>query len=77
MLIFQILWLIINLSLIIFILIRNPDQQTLQEFLASLQIFDTVKESEIFFDRVIYVLILIYFLFALFIGAPRFFNIYN
>lgn len=55
------LWLIINILLILLILIRSPNEQSLQERLGPLKIFDSYASAEKNLDKIINFLIFCYF----------------
>lgn len=59
--IFNFLWLLINIILIILILIRSPNEQSFQETIGSLKIFDSSKNAEKNIDTLIQIFIIFYF----------------
>ena len=59
--IFNFIWLFINIVLIILILIRSPNEQSLQEIIGSLKFFDNSKDAEKNIDNLIQFFIIIYF----------------
>jgi protein translocase SecG subunit len=65
MIILQILWISINLILIFLILIRSPNEQSLQEILGPLQFFDSSGSAEKNLDKMIWAFILLYFILGL------------
>ena len=60
--IFNFIWLLINIILIILILIRSPNEQSFQETIGSLKIFDSSKNAEKNIDTLIQFFIICYFL---------------
>jgi protein translocase SecG subunit len=65
MIILQILWILINILLICLILIRSPNEQSLQEILGPLQFFDSSGSAEKNLDKIIWGLICLYFVLGL------------
>lgn len=59
--IFNFIWLLINIILIILILIRSPNEQSFQETIGSLKIFDSSKNAEKNIDTLIQFFIIFYF----------------
>ena len=59
--IFNFIWLLINIILIILILIRSPNEQSFQETIGSLKIFDSSKNAERNIDTLIQFFIISYF----------------
>lgn len=59
--IFNFIWLLINIILIILILIRSPNEQSFQETIGSLKIFDSSKNAEKNIDTLIRFFIIFYF----------------
>jgi preprotein translocase subunit SecG len=59
--IFNFIWLLINIILIILILIRSPNEQSFQETIGSLKIFDSSKNAEKNIDTLIQFFIISYF----------------
>jgi preprotein translocase subunit SecG len=55
------IWLVVNIMLIILILIRSPDEQSLQETLGPLKLFDSSGSAERRIDQMIQVLVIAYF----------------
>jgi protein translocase SecG subunit len=55
------IWLIVNIALIVLILIRSPDEQSLQETLGPLNLFDSSGSGEKKLDQMIRVLVIAYF----------------
>jgi protein translocase SecG subunit len=55
------LWLIINILLILLILVRSPNEQSLQERLGPLKLFDSYGSTEKNLDKIIKFLIFSYF----------------
>lgn len=56
------IWLLINIILIILILIRNPNEQSFQETISPLKLFDSSGSAEKNIDNIIQFLIITYFL---------------
>jgi protein translocase SecG subunit len=56
------IWLIINVFLIFLILIRSPNEQSLQETVGPLKLFDSSGNAEKTIDRLIQILIICYFM---------------
>jgi len=56
------LWLVLNVCLIVLILIRSPNEQSLQEKLEPLNLFDSSKNAEKKIDQLISFLVAAYFL---------------
>ena len=59
--IFNFIWFLINIILIILILIRSPNEQSFQETIGSLKIFDSSKNAEKNIDTLIQFFIIFYF----------------
>jgi protein translocase SecG subunit len=55
------IWLIINIVLILLILIRSPNEQSLQETIGPLKLFDSSGSAEKSIDRLIQILVIFYF----------------
>ena len=55
------IWIVLNIILIFLILIRSPNEQSLQETLGPLKLFDSSGKAEKNLDRVIQILIISYF----------------
>lgn len=62
-------WLVINLVLILLILIRSPNEQSLQEILGPLNFFESSKSAEKRIDRIIQILVFAYFLIGFLLTA--------
>lgn len=60
--IFASIWLVINIILILLILIRSPNEQSLQEILGSLKFFENSTNLEKTIDNLIIIFIVIYFI---------------
>lgn len=56
------IWLFINIILILLILIRSPNEQSLQETIGPLKLFDSSGSAEKTIDNGIQVLIICYFI---------------
>jgi protein translocase SecG subunit len=59
---FNFIWLLINIALIILILIRSPNEQSLQENIGSFKFFDNSKNAEKNIDNLIQFFIIAYFI---------------
>lgn len=59
--IFNFIWLLINIILIILILIRSPNEQSFQETIGSLKFFESSKNAEKNIDTLIQFCIISYF----------------
>ena len=66
------IWLIINIILILLILIRSPNEQSLQETIGPLKIFDISGSAEKSIDNLIKILIICYFLFGFVLTSKAF-----
>lgn len=55
------IWLVVNIMLILLILIRSPDEQSLQETLGPLNLFDSSGSAEKRIDQMLRVLVIAYF----------------
>lgn len=60
--IFASIWLVINIILILLILIRSPNEQSLQEIIGSLKFFENSRNLEKTIDNLIIIFIIIYFI---------------
>lgn len=60
--IFASIWLVINIILILLILIRSPNEQSLQEILGSLKVFENSTNLEKTIDNLIIIFVVIYFI---------------
>jgi len=58
----NLLWLVINLVLILLILIRSPNEQSFQETIGPLKLFDSSGSAEKNIDQLIQVLVISYFI---------------
>lgn len=58
---FNFIWIIINILLIVLILIRSPNEQSLQENIGFLKIFESSSSAEKNIDNLIKILICMYF----------------
>nr|YP_009505196.1 hypothetical protein Petal_051 [Endarachne binghamiae]AXC47151.1 hypothetical protein Petal_051 [Endarachne binghamiae] len=65
MTLFGILSIMLNILLILIILIRSPNEQSLQENLAPFRLFESSSRAEKSIDKVIQLLTIGYFLLAL------------
>lgn len=68
----NIIYLILNISLIILILIRNPNEQTLQENLRPLNMFETFGSAKKNLDTIIKILIFLYFIMGFIFSSKSF-----
>ena len=59
--IFNSIWLVINIILIILILIRSPNEQSFQEIIGSLKFLDNFINAEKTIDNLIQIFIVLYF----------------
>nr|YP_011005507.1 hypothetical protein V2478_pgp045 [Choristocarpus tenellus]WAM62370.1 hypothetical protein [Choristocarpus tenellus] len=64
--IYNILSVCINLLLILIILLRSPNEQSLQEILGPLPIFENSNKAKQFIDKGIQILTILYFIFGIF-----------
>jgi protein translocase SecG subunit len=60
--IFNSIWLVINIILIILILIRSPNEQSLQEIIGSLKFLNNSTNAEKTIDNLIRIFIIMYFI---------------
>lgn len=60
--IFNSIWLVINIILIILILIRSPNEQSLQEIIGSLKFLNNSTNAEKTLDNLIQIFIIMYFI---------------
>nr|QTW91549.1 hypothetical protein [Scytosiphon lomentaria] len=65
MTIFGILSIVLNILLILVILVRSPNEQSLQENLAPFKLFESSSRAEKSIDKFIQLLTILYFLLAL------------
>ena len=63
---------VLNIFLILSILLRSPDEQSVQETLGSSSLFISSRQAENFIDRLIQVLVFFYFVFGLLINLRYF-----
>lgn len=59
------IWFFLNIVLIILILIRNPNEQSLQETISPLNVFESAGSAEENLDKLINVLICCYFILSI------------
>jgi protein translocase SecG subunit len=64
--------LIINIFLILLILIRSPNEQSLQEIIGPLKLFDSSGNAEKTIDKLIQILIITYFLLGFILTSKAF-----
>ena len=55
-------WLFINILLIILILMRSPNEQTIQETIGSVKFFDSSTDTEKNLDNLLQFFVMIYFI---------------
>lgn len=67
------IWLLINIILILLILIRSPNEQSLQETIGPLNLFDNSGSAEKAIDKIIRVLITIYFILGFILTSKAFY----
>lgn len=60
--IFNSIWFVINVILILLILIRSPNEQSLQEIIGSLKFLNNSTNAEKDIDNLIKIFIIIYFI---------------
>lgn len=60
--IFNFIWLMINIILIILILVRSPNEQSLQEIIGSLKFLNNSTNAEKAIDNLIQFFIIMYFI---------------
>nr|YP_009694279.1 hypothetical protein Scana_052 [Hapterophycus canaliculatus]AXU40696.1 hypothetical protein Scana_052 [Hapterophycus canaliculatus] len=65
MTIFGVLSILLNILLILVILVRSPNEQSLQENLAPFKLFESSSRAEKSIDKFIQLLTVLYFLLAL------------
>lgn len=66
------MWLVLNLVLILLILIRSPNEQSLQETLGPFKLFDSSGSAEKNIDRSIQACIIGYFLIGFLLTSKAF-----
>lgn len=66
------IWLVVNIILILLILIRSPDEQSLQETLGPLKLFDSSGSAERRIDQMIQVLVIAYFIIGFILTSKAF-----
>jgi protein translocase SecG subunit len=67
------IWLGINIVLILLILIRSPNEQSLQETISPLNLFDSSGSAEKNIDQMIRFLVTIYFILGFISTSKAFF----
>ena len=70
---FGIFSILINSSLILVILVRSPNEQTLQENLEPFKLFESSSRAERSLDKLIQILTIFYFIIALFYVIQSYF----
>nr|YP_010206482.1 SecG [Alaria crispa]YP_010206623.1 SecG [Alaria marginata]YP_010206764.1 SecG [Alaria esculenta]YP_010206905.1 SecG [Alaria crassifolia]YP_010207046.1 SecG [Alaria praelonga]UAX21925.1 SecG [Alaria sp. PI001]UAX22066.1 SecG [Alaria sp. PI20]UAX22489.1 SecG [Alaria sp. TTB000023]UAX22630.1 SecG [Alaria sp. TTB000026]UAX22771.1 SecG [Alaria sp. TTB000053] len=71
--IFSILSIILNFSLVLIILVRSPNEQSLQENLDPFKLFESSSRAEKSIDKLIQILTILYFVLALVYNIQRYF----
>jgi protein translocase SecG subunit len=66
------LWFVVNILLILLILIRSPDEQSLQEILGPLKLFDSSGSAEKRLDQTILILVILYFIIGFILTSKAF-----
>lgn len=66
------IWLILNILLILLILIRNPNEQSLQETLGPLNLFDSSGSAEKNLDKLIQIFTIAYFVIGFLLSSKAF-----
>lgn len=66
------IWLVLNIILILLILIRSPNEQSLQETLGPLKLFDSSGTAEKNIDKTIQFLIISFFLIGFILTSKAF-----
>lgn len=66
------IWLVVNIVLIFLILIRSPNEQSLQETIGPFELFDSSRSGEKSIDNLIKILIICYFLFGFLLTSKAF-----
>jgi preprotein translocase subunit SecG len=67
------IWLLINIMLIILILVRSPNEQSIQKGIGSLKIFESSTNAEKKIDNFIQFFVLVYFVTGLLFTVKTFF----
>lgn len=70
---FNLVWIFINIILILLILLRSPNEQSIQETIGSLKLFESSTTAEKSIDTSIKIFILIYFIFGFFLAIETFY----
>lgn len=68
----NLVWLLINLLIIFLILVRSPNEQSLQEILVPLNLFESSESAEKGIDRIIQGLVSTYFLIGFILTSKSF-----
>ena len=66
------IWFVLNIILILLILIRSPNEQSLQETLGPLKLFDSSGSAEKNIDNIIKILIISYFIIGFLMSSKAF-----
>lgn len=66
------IWLVVNIILILLILIRSPNEQSLQETIGPLKLFDSSGSAEKSIDNLIKILIISYFILGFILTSKAF-----
>ena len=70
---FNLVWISINIILILLILLRSPSEQSIQETIGSVKLFESSITAEKSIDTSIKIFILIYFIFGFFLAIKTFY----
>ncbi len=71
----NILSIFFNCLLILIIVLRSPNEQSLQENLSSFQIFESSSKAEQSLDKLLIILTFLYFLFGILFNVQNVFKI--
>ena len=71
--VFGIISIVLNILLIILIIIRSPNEQSLQENLAPFQLFESSTKAEEAIDKLIRLLTVLYFILGIFYSLQKYF----
>lgn len=71
--IFNSVWVFINIILILLILLRSPNEQSIQETIGSIKFFESSTDAEKSIDSMIKIFIFIYFIFGFFLAIKTFY----
>lgn len=70
----NILSIFFNCLLILIIILRSPNEQSLQENLSSFQFFDSSSKAEQFLDKLLITLTFLYFMFGILFNIQNVFK---